>query len=237
MRNPVNLKYAFLLLLLGGALAGLAWGGAWGGVWCLILWWFSLSLLLLTLGYGGVGSRIFGKRRDGKIPIWSKAVHFPFLLLSWVVWNLVRVSGRESAVDRVNEGLLVGRRLRGCEVPVNIDNYVDLTSEMEDPSVARSLPGYKSFPVLDGCAPDPDALRNAARAIPLRDGEVTFVHCAQGRGRSGLFALALLLERGEISSFDQGMRLLKKARPGLTLSHSQESFMRKYISRFGAASG
>jgi protein-tyrosine phosphatase len=55
------------------------------------------------------------------------------------------------------------------------------------------------------------------------------VHCAQGHGRSGLFAIAFLAERNRIQSLDEGLALIKAARPGVGLNSTQVQFLRIYI--------
>src|SRR5205809_1011561 len=106
-----------------------------------------------------------------------------------VVWHLMRLISREPARNMVTQQLVVGRRLLAYEREDEFDNFVDLTAEFPEPFPIRSSPSYRSFPILDGSAPSPEALRVAVTS--LRPGR-TFIHCAQGHGRTGLFALAVL---------------------------------------------
>ena len=78
--------------------------------------------------------------------------------------------------------------------------------------------GYRSLPILDGACPDATMLRQFIR--DLRSG-ATFVHCALGHGRTGLFALAYLAERGRIRTVAEGLALLQRARPGIALNRGQ----------------
>jgi protein-tyrosine phosphatase len=48
-----------------------------------------------------------------------------------------------------------------------------------------------------------------------------FIHCAQGHGRTGLFALAVLLHSGAVGSLEEGLRFLTAARPGIRLNREQ----------------
>lgn len=217
------MKYPITFLMLGGLVSYLALqlGGWWHA-----MHWFSLSCFLLAAGYAWLGPQIFGKRSDGRIPIWSRLVHLPFMLCSEAVWHLVRVLSRENPIDEVLEDLVLGRRLRAAELPSDISNYVDLTAETEDPAVIRKSEAYLAFPILDAGVPDRHALKEVVSG--LRPGK-TFIHCAQGHGRTGLFALALLAERGKIASFEEGVQKLKAVRPGVGLNRSQEAFMREYL--------
>lgn len=169
---------------------------------------------------------MFGKRPDGRIPIWSKVVHCPYMALAESMWRLTRLFNRENPTDTITDDLILGRRLLVSESPGGVLNYVDLTAEMEDPKAIRDSTGYIAFPILDASVPSPVALRSAVSQLsPDR----IFVHCARGHGRTCLFALALLLERRRIRSFDEGTALIKAARPGVVLNKTQEVFIRNYI--------
>ena len=107
----------------------------------------------------------------------------------------------------------------GSELPQGIDVIIDLTCEFAEPHAVRKHPGYVAFPMLDGAAPSVEALLASIRSIP--QGKVVFIHCAQGHGRTGLFALGLLLYRGYAGSVTEGFALLRAARPGIHLSAGQ----------------
>jgi len=217
------MKYTLIFLALGGSVSCFAciWGRWWHG-----LHWLSLSFFVLSAGYAGLGSRVYGKRPDGRIPLWSKLVNFPYMLALVSVWRLVCLLSRENATDEVADDLAIGRRLAAGELPGGIVNYVDLVAEIEDPKAARDLPGYVSLPILDADMPSADALRSVVSQLPPGR---TYVHCAQGHGRAALFALALLVQRGVVKSFDEGMKLIRSARPGVGLHKGQEAFMRNYL--------
>ena len=56
-----------------------------------------------------------------------------------------------------------------------------------------------------------------------------FVHCAQGHGRTGLFALALLLRRGSVQTIEDGVGLLRRLRPAVRLNREQVEFAHRYL--------
>ena len=219
------MKYSLCFVALGGLVSGLA---CHLGHWWHLLHWFAANCFVIAAGYAGLGPRVFGKGADGRIPAWSRIFHFPYRLYSTGVWLLVRCLSRENATDRAADDLLLGRRLSAGEVPPGLSNYVDLTSELEDPAEARTSEGYLCLPILDAGAPSAAALQSALER--LKPGP-TFVHCAQGHGRTGLFALAWLAHRRRIQTFEEGLALLKAARPGLRLNRSQEEFVREYLAR------
>lgn len=219
------MKYSIIFLLLGGltSYVAITLGGWWH-----VFHWFSVSWFALSAGHAGLGPVIFAKRPDGTIPVWIKVVHCPYMLYSEVIWQLVRLFGRENPTDRVAADLTLGRRLRANELPVGVVNCVDLTAEVEEPKAIRQSTNYINLPILDAGVPTTDALRSAISR--LKPGPI-FVHCAQGHGRTGLFALVLLVEHGHIQTFEEGMALIQKARPGIGLNGAQEQFVRKHIAQ------
>lgn len=218
-----NLTYTVALLILAFAFACAA--NSMGG-WAYVLLWFSLSFLLLAAGYAGMGARIFGKRQDGTLPLWSRLIHLGYVLPSWIIWHMMRLLQREAPFNQVSETLYVGRRLLGREFPKGVANCVDLTSEFDEAREIRQKAHYVSLPILDGGVPRREALEETLNALP--DGP-TFVHCAQGHGRAALFAMALLACRKEIRSYEEGMALLRSARPGVVLNRFQEAFVRRHL--------
>jgi hypothetical protein len=162
--------------------------------------------------------------------LWSWLLFFPLLIYTIAVWHLVRLFSREPAHSEVTEHLVVGRRLLAFELDAEFNNYVDLTAEFPEPSAIGQLATYRSFPILDGAAPAPEAMR--AVVASLRPGR-TFIHCAQGHGRTGLFALAVLLSSGVVHSVEDGMRMLSTVRPGIRLSREQHKCIQIYAKKVG----
>jgi protein-tyrosine phosphatase len=216
------MSYRHLLALLGIVLIvlGLVERG-----WFLVAVWLGCDFLVLGIAHGRGAHRVFGKRADGSFPLWSWFVFLPLLIYTTVVWHLIRLFSREPARNAVTEQLVVGRRLLAFEFEGEFDNFVDLTAEFSEPSSIRCSPSYRSFPILDGGAPTPEALRAAVAS--LRPGR-TFIHCAQGHGRTGLFALAVLLNSGVARSVEDGLRMLSVARPAIRLSAEQHRCIQIY---------
>jgi hypothetical protein len=216
------MNYRHLLTLLGVALIvlGLIEGG-----WFLAAVWLGCDFLILGVAHGRGSHRVFGKRADGSLPIWSWLLFFPLLSYATAVWHFIRLFSREPAHNVVTEQLVVGRRLLAFELDGEYDNYVDLTAEFSEPSAIGHSSSYRSFPILDGAAPTPEALR--AVVASLRPGR-TFIHCAQGHGRAGLFTLAVLLNAGVARSVEDGLRMLSSVRPGIRLSRDQHRCIQTY---------
>jgi len=222
-----DMRNEFLLCGLGVAIIGF---GALGGTWLVPAIWIGGNFLALGIAHGTGAHRIFGKHPDGTIATWGYVVFLPLLLLTNAVWHILRLVVREPARNAVNETLVVGRRLLPSELngAAEFDQYVDLTAEFSEPGPIRRSNGYLSFPILDGAAPAPEELWRVVTSLgPGR----TFVHCAQGHGRTGMFALAVLLHRGDVSTIEEGLTLLKAARPGITLNRQQRGCVESFHSR------
>lgn len=215
--------YALTSAMLAIALSffGFSLGGWWH-----LLHWLSLSFLALVLAYAGIVPRIFAKRQDGTIPAWSKILHLPFMFGLWLMWSIVRILSRENAIDQVADDLYIGRRLNEGELWIEFANYIDLTHEFEEASDIRISPGYINLPILDGDVPTADELTQTINA--LKPGR-TFVHCAQGHGRTVVFALGLLARHKKIESYEAGLAMLKAARPGIAINRKQKQFIRQYV--------
>lgn len=212
MRYAITLGLMSLVLLGGSVLyPGVRW----------LLVWSSISFGVVALGYAGIGPRVFGKGPSGRIPLPHKILNFPFLAYTWIVWHLCRLLSRESAFNIIDENLVIGRRLLAGEAPEGFDHYVDLTAEFDEPASIRVRPGYRCLPILDASVPTVEELRVAVEGSAT--GRV-FVHCAQGHGRTGLFALALLLRRGNVLTLDEGIGLLRSLRPAVRLNREQMHF-------------
>jgi protein-tyrosine phosphatase len=218
------MSHRYLLILLGFGLMAI---GIVERGWLLLILWLGADFLLLGIAHVRGVHRVFGKRQNGSIPLWSWLIFFPLLIYIAAVWHLIRFFSREPALNTVTSDLLVGRRLLSGECEGEFKNFVDLTAEFVEPSSIRKCPGYFCFPILDGAAPDTESLRRALSH--LKPGR-TFIHCAQGRGRTGLFALAVLLNSGAARTVEDGLRMLQVARPGIRLSREQ----RKCIEQFAA---
>jgi hypothetical protein len=222
------MKHRFLLTLLGLLLIAL---GAVQGGWMFLAVWLGADFLVVGIAHSIGAHRIFGKRPDGSLPFWSWLAFLPLLLYTGAVWHLIRFLSREPAHNTVSENLVVGRRLLPKEVPGEFANYIDLTAEFAEPPRIRHAAGYLSFPILDGSAPDPAALRDFLDQ--LRPGK-TFIHCAQGHGRTGLFAIAHLLQSGAARTVEESLNQLRSVRPGIRLNSLQRRCLEQFASQIKA---
>ncbi len=182
--------------------------------------WGSLALGVVGLGYAGLGPRVFGKRSDGRMSPLSLVILAPYLLLAWSVWYLSRALRRESPFNELVEGVIIGRRLLPGEYPEEVESVVDLTAEFPASSRIRQGRNYRVFPMLDATPSTPAVLEQVVRTIMDLPGDV-YIHCAEGRGRTGLVAASLLLARGDARSADEAMALVLERRPLVRLNATQ----------------
>jgi hypothetical protein len=221
------MSYRHLLTLLGVTLIGL---GVIEHGWFLLAAWLGADFLILGVAHGRASHCVFGKRSDGSLPIWSRLIFLPLLTYTTAVWHLIRLVSREPAHNIISEELVVGRRLLAFELEGEFANYVDLTAEFAEPSSIRRSPAYRSFPILDGAAPTPDILREMVAS--LQPGR-TFIHCAQGHGRTGLFALAVMLNSRSVHTVEDGLQVLTSVRPGIRLSRAQRRCIELFAKGLG----
>ena len=213
------------ILLLGVMLVTF---GVMNGGWALLLLWPGVNFLILGIAHFKNEPGIFGKHPNGTLPVWSWLIFLPLHLYTNLIWRIACLTSREPAQNTVSTDLVVGRRIFPYEVDGEFANYIDLTAEFPEPAAIRRLPAYQCFPILDAGIPQIEELNNALdRLHPGR----TFIHCAQGHGRTGLFALALLLKRGVVQNVDEGLEKLRSNRPGIRLNKLQ----RQCIEAFAAA--
>lgn len=191
------------------------------GGWRLLLCWSALSFGIVSIAYLTDNARWFGKRRDGSRSRLAMVVLLPYLMYVQCVWLLQIAISREPALSYVNNSLAVSRRLLAREFPDNVERVCDLTCEFVDPISLRSKPGYCCHPILDAGACSAGELIDLARGLPPSDDNALLIHCANGHGRTGMFAAIWLLTHGIVTNPDDAIKMLKDARPGIGLRSRQ----------------
>jgi protein-tyrosine phosphatase len=215
------MRYAVIFMLLCAGLIYVAFRvGGWG--W--LVAWPASSALLVAAGYGGWGARVFGKRRDGAFAAWAWVVHLPYLLITSIVWHLMRLFSRENVADEVAPGVWVGRRPLLRELPKNVVRVVDLTAEFWPAAGIRKRFAYVCYPTLDAHVCADEAFAEAVReTIPVA-GPI-YIHCAQGHGRSAALAAALLIAHGAARDVEEAEKKLCAARPGVCMERVQRDLV------------
>lgn len=223
------MKYGIFFLLIAALMLTVAikFGG-----WYFTVMYPALSFAIVAIGYLGVGPRVFGKRPNGRRSFISTFLLFPYLLFTLLIWHMIRLVSREPAVSQVDAELYLSRRLLCREVPRAavtgaVKSVVDLTCEF--PALTFASIDYLCFPMLDASCPSADELRELAERI-LDLPKPTLIHCAQGHGRTGLVAAAVLLMSGKASTPAEALAVVKASRPGIELNTVQRKTL-EYMSQ------
>lgn len=215
------MKYALSFPICGAVLAWLAFtegGFAW------LLLWPATSFLMVGAAYAVLGPGVFAKRRDGSTAVWSLLVLLPYRALAWSVWWVMRALDRHPPVSELLPGVFIGRRLVASELPPDIDHVFDLTCEFTEPAAIRRRTDYHAVPILDAWAPNATELHELLGEIDRCQGNV-YIHCAQGFGRTGTVAAALVLHRGLAESVDEAVQFVQQKRPPARPRRAQRRFL------------
>ncbi|MBX3449445.1 MAG: hypothetical protein KF777_07800 [Planctomycetaceae bacterium] len=191
-----------------------------GGAYVLLAW-PALSFGIVSITYFTNEARWFGKRGDGSRHWLATAALLPYITFAHAVWRMQVFLSREPAISLVNDSLAVSRRLLAHEVPADVDVVCDLTCELVDPESVRAKPGYCCHPILDAGACAASELIALARRLPPSSDRRLLIHCANGHGRTGMFAAVWLLTHGFAETVDDSLATLQTARPGIGLRTRQ----------------
>lgn len=219
------MKYGFLFSAVAGLLALVAFRD---GGWSVLALWPSLSFGAVAAAYFKLGPGVFGKSTHGRLAIPNQLLLLPYLACLWSVWHGMRFIKRESALDQLTESLFIGRRLLGHELPERIDHVIDLTCEFSEPEALR-LKSYRSLQILDAYAPPVETLQQWVSQITELSGNI-YIHCAEGHGRTGLIAAALLLSTGQAQSLAEAIRFIQTRRPLVRLNRHQQATLDQFYS-------
>lgn len=210
----VPASFVFVAVMLAD-LAATTGGAAWA------LLWPAANCAAVAGGYFGLGAGVFGKRPDGSRSVAVLVWMLPFLCVQYATWRLQVLMTPEDAHNEVAPGIHVGRRPLPGEHPSGVELVVDMTAEFPKPSYHPGGAGYACLPTVDGFVPEPGPYRELlARAAKAR---VVLVHCANGHGRAAAFASALLVRKGLAKDVDEGLALVRKARPACRLNPIQRT--------------
>lgn len=85
-----------------------------------------------------------------------------------------------------------------------------------------------AFPMLDTGTASEDSFERLVRRVAAWQ-EPVYIHCAQGHGRTGLIAAAVLVANGHAKTAEEAVAMLERARPRLSLGKSQLAFLTRII--------
>ena len=203
-------------------------------------WWLTLNTLIVSFAYLW-GNKVVLIRKDekkGTIAPLTATFFLPFLTGNFVVWWLKHALCRkEDLGNEVSGGaqeLWVGRYplhiktddtrvLRNLHA-IGVTCVVDLTCEFPAHKRFVKQASYFCCPSLDRLMASPETLSRAAVNVldKVREPGAVYVHCANGHGRSALFAGILLILCNRCSSLAEAEVLMKSGRPGIKWQPHQE---------------
>lgn len=212
-----EVKYAILFGLTGLAMF---FSAALLPPWSWAMLYPAASFFAVAWCYLQHGRGDFGKQSHGGWTWRALLVYGPYFACTWLAWHALRFVVREACWHRVSEGIYVGRRPLGHELPTDARYVIDLTAEFYAAPWIRRDRRYLALPALDAYTPDAAAFA-AALADAAASAEPIYIHCAQGRGRSAMFAAALFVAKGLASSIDDAEAMLRAVRPSVRLRPEQ----------------
>jgi protein-tyrosine phosphatase len=112
-----------------------------------------------------------------------------------------------------------------AEVPDGVTMIVDLTAEFPEQYGVRNGREYIAAPMLDARTTTEIAFKSLVQRIANWDGPV-YIHCAQGHGRTGMVAAAVLVTKGHCTTVEEAVLRLRTVRPRLDLGRDQLAFVR-----------
>ena len=190
----------------------------------------ALAFAGVSLGYGALGPRVFGKRQMA-LRLWSWLVFWPYLALNYFSLWLFRRVANEAPYHEVAPNVLLGCRLwPGDERDFSAGRkaVLDLTAEFPEVGFLQR-DDYLCIPILDTTAPTTEELNRGVRFITEHASTTpVYVHCALGHGRSATFVIAYLLASGQAESVQAALSRLQKVRPGVDLHSPQLAVLEAY---------
>ncbi|PHM49386.1 phosphatase PAP2/dual specificity phosphatase family protein [Xenorhabdus miraniensis] len=214
--QPSQDSYArklFAYYAAGSLLSALMAFGLGGAFW--ILLWPAISLLMVALGYAGLGSSVFQKQADGRMSLSARWVMAPYQLGVWLSYLWFR---RKSApYNQIVEGIILGSLPHpSITKSANTVSVLDMTAEWHrKPDIYTT--DYICQPQIDLLPLGPEALQSAVCTLNnLHQKGSVFIHCTLGLSRSAMVVAAWLLKQHPEYDISTAIDMLRQARPHVT---------------------
>ena len=184
-----------------------------------ILVWPALNMLVMTLAYVlNRPSFVLGKKREGRINLFLLIINLPWLLLTWLVFKIQILISKENFADKIEgTNLWLSRRPTSNDNLSKFDVVVDLTCEFPRDKESRK---YYCYPNLDG-----HVLANGPSRQEVIEGDKILIHCANGHGRSALFASLLLNQTKTVQNLNEALELVLQNRKLARPNSSQQKWL------------
>ncbi|PHM60117.1 phosphatase PAP2/dual specificity phosphatase family protein [Xenorhabdus ishibashii] len=196
---------SFFFMLMAYGLGGIFW----------ILLWPAISLLMIALGYAGLGNSVFQKQSDGCISLSARWLLAPYQLGAWLSYLWFR--RQSSPYNQIVEGIILGCLPCQSDIePINITSVFDLTAEWHRKPDHHEK-HYICQPQIDLLPLTPEALQSAVCTLDkLHQKGSVFIHCTLGLSRSAMVVAAWLLKQHPEYNITKAINILRKARPLVT---------------------
>lgn len=196
--------------------------------------WPALSNCLFLISYAvpslRLGVRLLHKHPgSGTIALPRLLLCLPALLPLWVFWwarHVLVQDWKEEPFHKVSQTLYLGRfPLRyPSEFPIDVANIVDLTAEFVVRKDVASGRRYICLPSLDCELPGAHDMVSLARDVATWPGD-TYIHCANGHGRSASVAALVMVLKGEAASVDAAFATMKSTRTLVGIQPQQRAVL------------
>ena len=182
----------------------------------LLCYWCAVSCVLMSTAYFFQCPKLVMGKTSGTIfGAMIFILNLPFLAFYWLVWLLRHAFSSKPPVCRIGDTNVSVSQYPIFRVPLDqYDVIFDLTAEM--PAIYRVRGKYVAIPNLDGVP-----LSQWDVPLEIDRNQRILVHCAQGRGRSAVYAAMLLKKLGYVSDADTACQWLKQSRPVVHLTKAQ----------------
>jgi protein-tyrosine phosphatase len=186
-----------------------------------LLLWVATVTAVVSLSMMAQFTDILGKTKQGKHPIWSQVLFWPWHKFSYGCARFAR--NREAQISEVSPGLFIGMWPHRLDVVNSSTAVVDVTVEL--PRVKQGG-AYLCLPTWDGTAPTLVALTagatwgaRAAKRGPL------LVHCTFGHSRSATVLSAIMVEGGYADTWQEALQTIKQIRSTAHLTVEQQNVL------------
>ncbi|MBI6548254.1 phosphatase PAP2/dual specificity phosphatase family protein [Xenorhabdus lircayensis] len=180
-----------------------------------ILLWPAVSLLMVALGYAGLGSSVFQKQSGGRMSPSARWLLAPYQLGAWLSYLWFR--RKNAPYNQIVEGILLGSLPRQSVIKsTSTVSVFDMTAEWHRKSATHTR-NYICQPQIDLLPLTPEALQSAVFTLDNlhQNGEV-FIHCTLGLSRSAMVVAAWLLKQHPEYNIATVINILRRARPHVT---------------------
>lgn len=190
---------------------------------------FAIAFSGVGLAYAFIGPRAFLKQANGRLPVLSYLLFWPYHGLNWLSLRGFRCVAKENAFDEICEKLYLGCRLSPGDKheieKLGIRSVLDLTCEFSETPAMRGV-GYRCIPLLDTFAPSVEQLADGADWLAERVAQgPVYVHCALGHGRSATFVAAYLLVSGKAATPNEAVEMIRRIRSRIGLHPGQRAVL------------